>query len=74
MDGIVKSWILGDGIGLGHPRRRFWSDNGGEFLNEKLLDFAAAMNVNIKMTRAEAPWQNGVIEKHHATADIIFKK
>ena len=49
-------------------------EDGGEFLNEKLLDFVAAMNVNIKMTRAEAPWQNGVIEKHHATADIIFKK
>ena len=49
-------------------------EDGGEFLNEKLLDFVAAMNVNIKMTRAEAPWQNGVIEKQHATADIIFKK
>ena len=74
IDGIVSSWIMGDGIGPGHPRKGFWSDNGGEFLNERVLDFAAAMDVNIKMTSAEAPWQNGVVERHHATADIIFDK
>ena len=26
------------------------------------------------MAAAEAPWQNGVVERHHATADILFEK
>ena len=43
-------------------------------MNEEVLDFAAAFNVNIKMTSADAPWQNGIVERHHATADIIFEK
>ena len=52
----------------------FYSDNGGEFLNEEVLDFAAAMDLEIKMTAAEAPWQNGIVERHHASADIIIEK
>ena len=74
IDGIISAWIVGDGIGPGHPRKGFWSDNGGEFLNHEVLDFAAAMDVNIKMTSAESPWQNGTVERHHATSDIIFEK
>ena len=74
IEGIISSWIIGDGIGPGHPSRGFWSDNGGEFLNEQVLDFAAAMDVEIRMTSAEAPWQNGIVERHHATADIIYEK
>ena len=74
IDGIVNTWVIGDGAGLGHPRRGFWSDNGGEFLNSEVLNYAAAMDVNIKMTSAEAPWQNGIVERHHATADIIYEK
>jgi hypothetical protein len=23
---------------------------------------------------AEAPWQNGIVERHHATADLIYEK
>ena len=26
------------------------------------------------MTAANAPWQNGIVERHHATADIIYEK
>ena len=74
IEGIITCWIIGDGGGPGHPRRGFWSDNGGEFLNDEVLDFAASLDINIKMTSAEAPWQNGVVERHHATADIIFDK
>ena len=33
IEGIISSWIIGDGGGPGHPKRGFWSDNGGEFLN-----------------------------------------
>ena len=53
---IVQTWIIGDGCGPGHPTGSFYSDNGGEFLNEATLDFAAKMDIKIKMTAAEAPW------------------
>ena len=74
IQGIISTWIVGDGAGPGHPKRSFWSDNGGEFLNEELIDFAAALNINIKMTAGESPWQNGTVERHHATCDIIVAK
>ena len=76
IEGIISIWIIDDGAGPGHPSRGFWSDNGGEFLNMEVFDFAAAMHINIKMTSADAdaPWQNGVVERHHATADIVFEK
>ena len=74
IEGILSMWVIGDGIGPGNPRRGFWSDNGGEFLNEQVLDYAAAMDVDIRMTSADSPWQNGVVERHHATADIIYEK
>ena len=74
IEAIIATWIIGDGAGPGHPRRGFWTDNGGEFLNDELINFAAAFDISLKMTSAESPWQNGVVERHHATADIIFEK
>ena len=74
IEGIVSRWVIGDGGGPGHPRKGFWSDNGGEFLNQELIDYAASQNIQIKMTAANAPWQNGCVERNHATADIIYQK
>ena len=74
LNALVSSWVIGDGCGPGHPTRGFWCDNGGEFLNEDVLDYAAAMNVDIKMTSANSPWQNGIVERNHATADVIVEK
>ena len=74
IEGIITGWVIGDGGGPGHPRRGFWSDNGGEFLNQELIDYAATQNIQIKMTAANAPWQNGCVERNHATADIIYQK
>ena len=71
---IEKKWIVGDGVGPGHPSRGFFSDNGGEFLNEQLIDFAAAMDITIKMTAASGPWMNGSCERAHATVDKIVEK
>ena len=72
--GIIKSWITGDGFGPGHPSKAFHGDNGGEFLNTTVIDFAATLDTTIKMTAAKAPWQNGIVERHHATADITYEK
>ena len=67
--GIEKKWIIGDGAGPGHPSRGFFSDNGGEFLNDDLIDFASNLNVTIRMTAASSPWMNGSCERSHATVD-----
>ena len=74
MKAIVETWIIGNGMGPGYPKIAFFSDNGGEFLNEDVIDFATSMNTTIKMTAASAPWQNGLVERHHATTDIVYEK
>ena len=72
--GIESKWIIGDGAGPGHPSRGFFSDNGGEFLNDDLIDFAAALDITIKMTAAYSPWMNGSCERNHATVDKLVEK
>ena len=42
--GIEKKWIVGGGAGPGHPSRGFFSDNGGEFINDDLISFAGAQS------------------------------
>ena len=71
---IEKKWIVGDGMGPGHPSRGFFTDNGGEFLNSDMIDFAAALDISIKMTAASGPWMNGSCERAHATVDRIVEK
>ena len=74
IENIIQAWIIGDGTGPGHPKFGFYSDNGGEFINEEVLDFASSLNIGIKVTSANAPWQNGVVERQHATVDILYDK
>ena len=38
IDAIDKLWINGGGMGPGLPEKAFFSDNGGEFVNQKLLN------------------------------------
>ena len=71
---IENKWIIVWGIGPGHPTRGFFSDNGGEFLNQDLIDFAASLDISIKMTAANSPWMNGGCERSHATVDRIVEK
>ena len=74
VQGIENKWILGGGGGPGHPSKGFFSDNGGEFLNDDLIEFAGALGINIKMTAASSPWMNGSCERAHATVDIMVEK
>ena len=39
-----------------------------------LIDFAAALDITIKMTAASSPWMNGSCERNHATVDRIVDK
>ena len=72
--GIESKWIIGDGAGPGHPSKGFFSDNGGEFLNDDMIDFASAMDITVKMTAAHSPWMNGSCERNHATVDKLVEK
>ena len=45
------------------------TDNGGEFNNEDMREVASLLNVQLLTTGANAPWQNGGIEKNHYTTD-----
>ena len=72
--GIESKWIVGDGVGPGHPSRGFFTDNGGEFLNADVIDFAASLDITVRMTAASSPWMNGSCERNHATVDRILEK
>ena len=66
---LFKIWIQI----YGFPRK-FLSDNGGEFSNEKFRTMCGEVNVNVNTTAAESPWSNGLCERHNAIiADMIMK-
>ena len=48
------------------------SDNGTEFQNEQMREVASQLNVQLLTTGANAPWQNGTVERNHMTTDSII--
>ena len=61
---IVKA-ILHSWISVYGPSEKFLTDNGGEFVNEDLIALAESFGIIIKTTGAEAPWSNGLVERHN---------
>ena len=50
------------------------SDNGGEFVNKEFMDMCHNFNIKFITTAAEAPWSNGLVEKHnHLIGDAVYK-
>ena len=50
------------------------TDNGGEFANSKFIDMAESMNNTVKVTAAESPFSNGLVERHNfIIADMMDK-
>ena len=50
------------------------TDNGGEFANSKFLDMAESMNITVKVTAAESPLSNRIVERHNfIIADMMDK-
>ena len=49
-------------------------DNGGEFYNSKFKDICQNLNIKIKATSAQSPYQNGLCERNHAITDNIVEK
>ena len=58
--GILECWVKF----LGIPRK-ILTDNGGEFVNQEFMDMADNLNIHVMTTPAEAPWCNGICEKHN---------
>ena len=69
LNGIFKSWIQI----YGAPEK-FLTDNGGEFANSNFIDMAELMNIMVKVTAAESPFSNGLVERHNLIiADMMDK-
>ena len=67
--GIMEHWIRL----FGSPKY-FLSDNGGEFINDELIEFSEQFNIFLKTTAAESPWSNGMCERHNEIlADLVRK-
>ena len=66
---IFKIWISF----LGLPSSHF-SHNGGEFNNEEFHEMCEAMNIVVKTTAAEAPWSNGLCERHNEVLSKMMIK
>ena len=60
VNGIFECWVRF----LGVPKK-FLTDNGGEFVNDSFMDMADNLNVQVLTTPAEAPWCNGIVERHN---------
>ena len=52
---------------------RILSDNGGEFCNEEMRELGSQLNAVLLTTGANAPWQNGTVERNHMTTDTIIQ-
>ena len=52
----------------------FLADNGGEFVNDLLIEYAEEFNIVLKTTAAESAWSNGLCEKHNdILANMVIK-
>ena len=69
VDCVMKLWVSV----FGTPGR-FLTDNGLEFGNEEFREMGEKLNTSVKSTAAEAPWSNGINERHNAIlGDMIVK-
>ena len=66
---FLKCWISL----FGSPNTVF-GDNGAEFVSKEFINLCENFNMKVKTTAAEAPWTNGICERHNAIiTDIILK-
>merc|ERR1712215_103609 len=49
---------------FGYPKK-FLSDNGGEFSNERFREMNEKLNIETATTAAESPFSNGMVERHN---------
>ena len=69
INAIFKSWIHV----FGAPKK-FLTDNGGESTNAGVLEMCEAMNITIKVTVAESPFSNGLVDRHNFIITYMMDK
>ena len=69
IDTIFKIWITY----FGRPGTLF-SDNGPEFNNVEYLELCAKYEINAKVTPVEAPFSNGISERHNSVIEQMTKR
>jgi hypothetical protein len=69
-----RMWINGYGIGPGIPEKYLHTNNGGEFLNTKLLNLCQEAGIKLKKTASFSPQQNGLNERNHGVTDLMIEK
>jgi len=74
LNALERAWIIGRGAGPGLPEKYFFSDNGGEFVNETMTNFLQQAGIRLKTTGSFSPQQNGVNKRNHGSADIMVTK
>ena len=52
----------------------FLSDNGGEFINQPLLELCEVFGIKMKTTAAESPWSNGLVARHNLVLAEMLDK
>ena len=66
--------LLDNWIAIFGPPGKYLSDNGGEFVNDEMIQLAEKFNITLMTTAAESPWSNGLCERHNAVlANLICK-
>ena len=51
-----------------------FSDNGGKFESSEFKDMCEDFNIKVVTTPAEAPWSNGICERHnHILTETLLK-
>ena len=66
---ILRNWIS-----IYDSADQFLTDNGGEFVNDDSLKLCEAFNIKVKTTGAEAPWSNGLVERHNLVLSEMLNK
>ena len=69
IDSLVKTWLNV----FGAPKK-IYTDNGGEFANNKLVELVENLGIEFKATAAESSFSNGINERHHAIVKSILDK
>ena len=70
---IVKA-IFSNWISVYGTTEKFLTDNSGKFVNEEFTDMCESLNIKIKTTGAEAPWSNGLVERHNLIISEMLDK
>ena len=61
-------------IGVFGPPQRILSDNGGEFVSYAFESMCESFNISQHTTAAEAPFVNGVCERHNGFVGDMTEK